>query len=343
MKILIEKIVRAKTKIFITLALFFMLFVLLAIGIFINTQNEMERELATGDTLITIKKGSSFNQFSKLLVTKGWLENRFWLRTYVRLFPKHARIKSGTYHVHANMKLIDLLNLVVSGKEKQFTITFIEGSTFKQILAQLAQHPHITKHITEKSVADISKLLSIKQANPEGWFFPDTYAFTHLTSDIAILTRAHQKMKRLLIGHWNTRDSNLPYTSPYQALIMASIIEKESGKHAEQGIIASVFVNRMHKKMRLQTDPTVIYGLGERYNGDITYANLREKTAYNTYRIKGLPPTPIAMPSKKAIYAALHPESTNYLYFVSNGKGEHIFSENLSDHNSAVNKYQRNK
>tara|TARA_R110000744_G_scaffold109500_1_gene206892 strand:+ start:2375 stop:3406 length:1032 start_codon:yes stop_codon:yes gene_type:complete len=290
---------------------------------------------------ITIKPGTSFNAFTKQLVNKGWLENSFWLRSYAKFNVEQSKIKSGTYQVQANTPTLELLNLVVSGKEHQFSITFIEGSTFKQVLAQLAAHQHITHQLANQTPTDIAKLLSIEQDNPEGWLFPETYAFTQGAADISIIKRAFEKMQSALNVQWNNRAAGLPYKSPYQALIMASIIEKESGRHAEHPRISSVFVNRLNKSMRLQTDPTVIYGLGERYKGDITYAHLREKTAYNTYKINGLPPTPIALPGAQALQAALHPESSNYLYFVSNGRGEHIFSTNLADHNRAVTKYQR--
>jgi UPF0755 protein len=329
-------------KTLVTLLLAALLSILVAGLLMISAEVKIQQPLTiTQAELLTIKPGTSFNGFSKQLVARGWLDNRFWLRSYVKFNPQLSNIKSGTYQIPANVTMFDLLNLVVSGKEHQFSITFIEGSTFKQVLAQLAQHPHITHQLANLSLADVAKKLAIKQENPEGWLFPDTYAFTQGTADINIIERAYQKMLNALDTQWKSRAAGLPYQSPYQALIMASIIEKESGKHAEHPRIASVFINRLNKKMRLQTDPTVIYGLGERYQGDITYAHLREKTAYNTYKIKGLPPTPIALPGAQALQAALQPESSNYLYFVSNGNGEHIFSTNLADHNRAVNKYQR--
>ena len=319
-----------------------LLSILAIIIVIIMSEMKVQQPLANKQVeFITITPGTSFNAFTKQLVDKGWLDNTFWLRSYARFNVEHSKIKSGTYQIKMNTRTVELLNLVVSGKEHQFSITFIEGSTFKQVLAQLAAHQHITHQLANLSVEDVAKKLSIEQDNPEGWLFPETYAFTQDTADISILKRAFEKMQSALDEQWKNRAGNLPYKSPYQALIMASIIEKESGRHAEHPRISSVFINRLNKRMRLQTDPTVIYGLGDRYQGDITYAHLREKTAYNTYKIKGLPPTPIALPGAQALQAALHPESSNYLYFVSNGAGEHIFSTNLADHNRAVTKYQR--
>jgi len=328
----------------VTLAISVLLSLLAALALMITSEMKIKQPLTIKQSeFITIKPGTSFNAFSKQLMDKGWLQQRFWLRSYAKFNPELSKIKSGTYQVEANTRIIELLKVVVSGKEHQFSITFIEGSTVKQVLAQLALHPHITHQLAGLSLAAVAEKLSIAQNNPEGWLFPDTYAFTQDTADINIIKRAYEKMQNALNMQWQNRAVDLPYTSPYQALIMASIIEKESGRHAEHPRIASVFVNRLNKRMRLQTDPTVIYGLGERYQGDITYAHLREKTAYNTYKIKGLPPTPIALPGAQALHAALHPESSNYLYFVSNGLGEHIFSTNLADHNRAVTKYQRKK
>lgn len=297
----------------------------------------------TKDELFDVSPGMSISQLTRGFVDKGWLKSRFWLRNYVRFNPHLTKLKVGTYQLKANQKLIDVIQLLVSGNEHQFQITFIEGSTIKDWLRQFKSANHIKQILLNRSISNISAQLGLNNNNPEGLFFPDTYAYTANTSDIELLRRANQRLDKHLKEQWESRQDNLPYENAYQALIMASIIEKETGVMGEQKIIASVFVNRLRKKMRLQTDPTVIYGLGERYKGDITYKHLREKTTYNTYRINGLPPTPIAMPGLKAIEAALNPDNTNFLYFVSNGNGKHIFSTNLADHNKAVRLYQLKK
>jgi len=291
------------------------------------------------DSFIKIKPGSSISSFAKQLAQMQWIPTHFWLRNYGRLYPQKANIKAGTYQVHKDSTLAQLLTQLVEGKEHQFSITFIEGTRFEDALAILAEHPYINHTIAGVEISQVATTLGINYANPEGWLFPDTYAFTADTQDITLLKRAYVNMQEILNELWQSRADNLPYKTPYQALIMASIIEKETSYIAEQPIISSVFVNRLRKRMRLQTDPTVIYGLGERYQGDITRAHLREKTAYNTYRINGLPPTPIALTGLSALKATLNPATSGYFYFVSGGDGKHVFSKTLAEHNLAVKRY----
>lgn len=365
MTISIKNLPKVTRKIRTLITMMFVITSIAIITLIFVTQSKIQQTMTIEKIeLITVEKGSSFNQFSKQLVNKGWLDNRFWLRNYVRFNPELANIKSGTYQVMPETPLIDLLEMIVAGKEHQFTITFIEGTSIKQWLGLLSKTKNITHTLptifnegalnefsvsfvnNDKKMQALNALaqqFKINTSNPEGYFYPDTYAFSLGDSDIAILTRAHNKMLHELDKRWHNRDISLPYKTKHEALTMASIIEKESGKYAEHEIIASVFINRLHKKMRLQTDPTVIYGLGENYYGDIKYKHLRDKTPYNTRKIKGLTPTPIAMPGKNALDAAFSPATTNFLYFVSNGNGEHIFSTNLADHNRAVSKYQRKK
>ncbi len=206
-------------------------------------------------------------------------------------------------------------------------------------MAILEQNEQLKHTLTESSEADIAKQLGIEQSKLEGLFLAETYHFTKGVSDLDILKRAHRKLEGILNSAWETRQENLPLTSPYQALILASIIEKETAVESERERIASVFVNRLNKRMRLQTDPTVIYGMGDNYDGNIRKKDLRAPTPYNTYVINGLPPTPIAMPGEASIRAALNPEQSAYLYFVASGNGGHVFSKNLTEHNRAVRAY----
>jgi len=219
-------------------------------------------------------------------------------------------------------------------------VTLVEGLTFKNFLETLSKQEKIDIALTDKSFAEIKNFLKLDIEHPEGWFYPDTYQYVSGISDADILLQAHKRMQRVLAEEWEKRAKDLPYKTAYEALIMASIIEKETGVAYERPEIAGVFVRRLQKGMRLQTDPTIIYGLGDSYKGNIRRKHLRQPTPYNTYVINGLPPTPIAMPARAAINAALNPAPGKTLFFVAKGDGSHQFSETLAQHNKAVQKYQ---
>jgi UPF0755 protein len=291
--------------------------------------------------LFDVKSGMGISALCTRFKNNGWLEDCFWLKVYAKLYPEQMTLKQGIYQVSSG-NLLDLINKMQRGEIHQFSFTIIEGSTFKQVMANFSKAPYL-ELLPETELYQLIEKWGIKQANPEGWFYPETYYYSAGDTQVDILGRAYEKMTGLLTDLWQERDQAIPLKSPYQALILASIIEKESGYSAEHSLIASVFINRLNKGMRLQTDPTVIYGLADEYQGDIKSEHLRRYTAYNTYRIKGLPPTPIAMPSRQAIYAALNPRYSEFYYFVASGDGQHHFSETLKQHNAAVRKYILNK
>lgn len=271
----------------------------------------------------------------KQLVTKSWL-----LPFYVRFHPELRYIKAGVYQLSINMTVKDFLLLLNSGKEAQLSVKFIEGTKAADWIKVLQTTPMLKREIKETdSFADIAKKIGIKSNHIEGWFYPNTYHYVPNTTDIDLLKRAYKQMHKKLQTVWQNRDDNLPYRRPYELLIMASLIEKETGIESERHLVASVFVNRLNRHMKLQTDPAVIYGLGTRYSGVIRRSDLQDKNAYNTYIINSLPPTPIAMPSYASLEAAAHPAKTNYLYFVADGRSGHRFSPNLRSHNKAVNAY----
>ena len=263
---------------------------------------------------------------------------RFWV-LYARLSGL-TDIKRGEYEMPPELSPAELLVLFNSGKVKQRTLTLVEGITLKQALQQIADNPLLAPSKLPINIDNFKSRFELDEINPEGWLFPDTYAYSKQTTGWDLIDQAHRKMKSVLAEEWSARSLELPYESAYEALIMASIVEKETGVPYERAEIAGVFVRRLQKPMRLQTDPTVIYGLGEAYQGDIKRKHLRQKTDYNTYVIKGLPPTPIALPGREAIHAALHPAEGTALFFVAKGDGSHQFSDTLAEHQAAVRKYQ---
>jgi UPF0755 protein len=289
---------------------------------------------------VSIKANSGLSSIANQLVAQGVIKNKLLFIVLARLMGKEASLQAGEYTLNANVTPYELLLSLSSGKTTQAKITFIEGKTFKDMLASLEKNPAVTNTVQKLPYADIMALINPEQLHPEGMFFPDTYYFDRGTKDIVLLKRAHEIMTAKLEQAWQGREQGLPYKNSYEALIMASIVEKETGMASERPMIAGVFVNRMRIGMKLQTDPTVIYGMGDGFDGNIRRKDLRKDTNYNTYTRYGLPPTPIAMPSMAAIDAALHPAKTKALYFVGKGDGSHVFSNSLVDHNRAVAKYQ---
>jgi UPF0755 protein len=292
---------------------------------------------------ITIKPNSSLRSIAQQLETQGVIPNAWSFVLLAKALHKEAYLQAGEYTLNKNVTPYQLLLSLNHGKTTQGSITFIEGHTFKQMQQRIAKNDALKHTIKNLSNEEFMHLLGSDIKNPEGLFFPDTYYFDRNAEDIVVLKRAHTIMQNKLEKAWQERAQGLPYKNSYEALIMASIIEKETGKASERKMIAGVFINRLRIGMRLQTDPTVIYGMGEKFDGNIRRKDLLKDTIYNTYTRSGLPPTPIAMPGLAAIEAALHPEKTSALYFVGKGDGSHAFSSSLSEHNRAVIKYQLKK
>ena len=290
---------------------------------------------------LTVPAGGNLNQLAIQLEAEGVLPDVWPLKVFARL-NKRGRIRAGEYEFAAGVTVLGLLEKLESGAIKYYQITFPEGLTLDEWLLLLQARENI-RHTPELDAAGVGAALGIVSSNPEGWFAPDTYSFAAGDSELSLLRRAQQKMQAQLETLWQSRAPDLPYESPYEALIMASIIEKETGAAGERTTIAGVFVRRLQKGMRLQTDPTVIYGLGDDYTGNLRRKHLSSPSPYNTYRIKGLPPTPIANPGAAAIEAALHPAEGKALYFVARGDGGHYFSNNLAEHQRAVRQYQINR
>jgi UPF0755 protein len=288
---------------------------------------------------VTIKSGTSLNRLLNDFIQQGWLKPAFVTPYLHRLRPELVAIKAGTFQVNPEDNLEQALRRFIQGKEHQFAITFVEGSRFSEWREILKAAPNLEHTIDSLSEEQIATELAIDHVNLEGLFLAETYHYTKGMSDIDVLKRAHLNLRNVLDKAWLEHDKTLPLKDDYQALILASIIEKETSLPLERPDIASVFINRLNRGMRLQTDPTVIYGLGDAYDGNIRKRDLTHPTAYNTYVINGLPPTPIAMVGVGSIHAALNPSQTSYLYFVASGKGGHVFSKSLSQHNNAVKEY----
>ncbi|MCK9532069.1 MAG: endolytic transglycosylase MltG [Gammaproteobacteria bacterium] len=287
-----------------------------------------------------VEPGKGLAVIGRDLEGRGLLASSRYLIWMGRITGSTARIKAGTYQLTPGTTPEGLLKQLVEGKVAQFPLTLVEGWSFRQVLDALARHPRLKQTLTGLSDAEIMSRLGYPGVHPEGRFYPDTYRFPQGFTDVAFLQRAYRAMEERLAYEWERREEGLPYRSAYEGLIMASIVEKETGLASERPAIAGVFVRRLQKRMRLQTDPTVIYGLGLDFDGNLRRRDLENHTPYNTYRIRGLPPTPIAMPGGEALHAAFHPAPGNELYFVARGDGSHHFSATLEEHNAAVVKYQ---
>ncbi|PHM63709.1 endolytic transglycosylase MltG [Xenorhabdus ishibashii] len=334
---------KLKKRIFILPGLFIAIAVIVFFSFMKKIENFADQEINLSQELIfTVPAGTGRAGLETLLTQHKLIKDNQLLPWLFRFKPELVKFKAGTYRLQKGMSLRAVLQLFASGKEAQFTIRFVEGSRLSDWSKILRNAPYLTHETENKTPKELFDALGMKEAESlEGWFYPDTYLYTAGTSDVELLKRAHNKMKTLVEQEWENREKNLPYKSAYDMLIMASIIEKETAVESERTKVASVFVNRLRLKMRLQTDPTVIYGLGEKYTGTIFRSNLNTFTPYNTYMIDGLPPTPIAMPGLASIKAAAHPAVTEYLYFVANGDGGHTFTTNLVAHNKAVSLYRQ--
>ena len=310
----------------------------LLIGSFLVWSDQVfQRPLSLpNNEFVRVKTGSNFQQLCRSWQSQGVVEHCWLYRFYAKFTPKRFQLKAGVYHFSESATLLDAVYLINKGEQYQFQWTVIEGESLHQILRRLAEQPFVQQDV---DIENLTQVLRLSSANGEGWLYPDTYYYVADTSALSLLKRAHQKMLKVLDQVWQVRFPDIPLESPYQALILASIIEKETGVAKERPLIASVFTNRLRKKMRLQTDPTVIYGLGASFDGDLKRRDLRQYTPYNTYRIAGLPPTPIAMPSQASLLAAVQPAHTDYYYFVAKGNGQHQFSKDLKAHRAAVARY----
>ncbi len=286
---------------------------------------------------LVIEPGMNFKQITQKLADLGVVNESLPWHVFGRMSGASNSIKAGEYTIRGNLSPVQLLNKLIKGDTIQFSLTVVEGWTFDQLWDAVLNHEKIKQTATSKQ--ELLEELDITQ-HPEGWFYPDTYFFPANTTNVDFFKRAHEHMKNVLDEEWSARTENTPLQTPEEVLTLASIIEKETSVEEERSMVAAVFVTRLKRDMRLQTDPTVIYGLGDAYDGNIRRKDLREDTPYNTYVHKGLPPTPIALPSRASINAALHPADSEVIFFVSKGDGTHHFSKTYEEHRDAVVKYQ---
>ncbi len=290
---------------------------------------------------VTVERGFTMRQAAQAVAAAGvevHPEALYWI---ARLSGRAERIVAGSYVLTPGLNALQLIDKLAGGEVTRAELLIVEGWNFRQVRAAVEAHPYLKQDTAELSDEEILQRIGASETHPEGLFFPDTYLFDRHSSALAVLRQAYQAMQARLDEVWATRDPAVPLTSPYEALILASIVEKETGRESERGLVASVFANRLRIGMRLQTDPTVIYGFGEAFEGRLRRHHLQTDHVYNTYTRAGLPPTPIAMPGLPSLQAAVRPADSEYFYFVARGDGSSQFSRNLADHNRAVNRYQR--
>lgn len=307
-----------------------------------NNENSSE------SILIEIEKGQTLSELAYIWENKGWIPSAELLLIQARVMGGAKSIKPGEFEVPSATKVYQLLPLLINSDNKRYKVSFIEGTRLSDALIRLKNAPKLKQDVQPLTVASVKALLNISNV-PEGWVYPDTYVYHSGDSVSTVLHQSHRRMKKVLQEEWQKyldklsegKTKKLPYNSAYDVLIMASIVEKETGQESERPEIAGVFIRRLEKNMRLETDPTVIYGLGESYNGNLRKKHLLDRSnSYNTYRNKGLPPTPIALAGRDAINASLNPKDGNSIFFVAKGDGSHYFSSTLAEHNRAVRKYQ---
>lgn len=296
--------------------------------------------LEPGTEIYEVKPGMSLRGFARELSARGVLAERHSFVLLAHLTGRDRGLKVGEYRFRDGMTARELLDQVVAGRVIEYPLVLLEGWTFQQLLAEIRVAPKLTQSLAGLTPPAIMERLGHPGEHPEGRFFPDTYYYSAGHTDVMILANAYDKMQQLLQREWEGRENNLPFRNAYEALILASIVEKETGRIDERRLIAGVFINRLRHGMKLQTDPTVIYGMGKGFDGNLRLKDLRRDSPYNTYTRRGLPPTPIAMPGRDSLQAVLHPVVNGALFFVARGDGSHEFTATLAEHNKAVLKYQ---
>lgn len=334
---------KQKILIAFNIALFVLLFFVALLAVRLANYKDRPIIPANRGIYFEIRPGTSVKQFAYDLHAMGVLRKPHYFVLLVRIKGLSKEIQAGKYRFAPLSTPNMIINKITSGEVISESLTFIEGWNVKQVMKAIDLNHDIKHTLTALNEHDIMAALGKPSLAAEGQFFPDTYHFNEGASDISLLEKAHRELVKRLNSAWAQRDKSVPYTSPQQALIVASILEKEAADPKERHIIAGVIINRLNKKMYLQLDPTVIYGLGDKFTGHLTLKDLRTESPYNTYLNKGLPPTPIAIASMNAIVAALHPIGDQYLYFVSKGDGTHIFSKTLQEHEAAVQQYHLQK